>query len=187
MEKLNARVKEIESRVSGESVTVNHGEFIFTSEIEVGLWLEKEGNTFIGIFWDIFSALVAMAPKRLSGKERADQQFSSDRIKTITAENELVASMAYERPQTLYGDKNGAICAWEEGFGSCKTHDRWVLESQSFKTVTTKTIKKFLSGIAGNISYKEGDISLAKILLNEVSSQRNDLTTFIDSFFQELM
>ena len=185
-EKLNARVKEIESRVSGESVSINHGEFIFTSEMEVGLWLDKEGNTSMGIFWDIFSALVAMAPKRLSGKERADQQYSSGRIHTTTAENELAASMAYERPQTLYGDKNGNICSWEDGFGSCKTHDKWVLGSQSFKTQTTKTLKKFLSGIAGNISHKDGGSSLAKVLLNEVSSQWNEVTAFIDSFFQDL-
>ena len=55
-EKLNARVKEIESRVSGESVSISNGEFIFTSEIEVGLWLENEGNSSMGIF-GIFSAL----------------------------------------------------------------------------------------------------------------------------------
>ena len=185
-EKLNARVKEIESRVSGESVSISNGEFIFTSEIEVGLWLENEGNSSMGIFWDIFSALVAMAPKRLSGKERADQQYSSGRINTTSAENELAASMAYERPQTLYGDKNGNICSWEDGFGSCKTHDNWILGSQSFKTVTTKTLKKFLSGIAGSISFKDGGSSLAKVLLNEVSSQWNEVTAFIDSFFQDL-
>ena len=36
LEKLNARVKEIESSVFGDSVSINHGEFIFTSETEVG-------------------------------------------------------------------------------------------------------------------------------------------------------
>ena len=94
VEKLNARIKEIESRVSGESVAINHGQFVFTSEMEVGIWLEKEENTITGIFCDIFSAMVAMAPKCLSGKERADQQYSSDRIQSTTAENELTALMA---------------------------------------------------------------------------------------------
>jgi len=49
-EKLNARVKEIESRVSGESVSINHNQFVFTSEIEVGLCLDTEGNNNKGIF-----------------------------------------------------------------------------------------------------------------------------------------
>ena len=93
--------------MSGDSVSVNHGEFIFTSETEAGTWLENESVHTIGIFWDVFSVLVALAPKRLSGKERADQKYSSERISTTTAENELAASMAYERAQTLYGDKHG--------------------------------------------------------------------------------
>ena len=32
--------------------------------------------------------------------------------------------MSYERPHTLYGFKTGELCAWEEGFGACKTHDK---------------------------------------------------------------
>ena len=37
IEKINARVKEIESRVSGDSCSINHGEYIFTSITEVGI------------------------------------------------------------------------------------------------------------------------------------------------------
>ena len=186
LEKLNDRVREIESRVSGESWNINNGDFIFTSETEVGLWLEKEKVDSLGIFWDLFSVLVAMAPKRLTGKERADQQFSSDRIHTTTAENELAASMAYERPQTLYGDKSGNLVSLEEGFGSCKTHDKWILGSQSFKTVTTKQLNKFVKGILGNLTSRSGGSSLSQVLLNDVSSQWNDVVAFIDAFFQDL-
>ncbi len=101
LDTISARVKELESRVSGDSCSINHGEFIFTSVTDVASWLDKEDVPTMGIFWDVFSVLVAMALKRLTGKERADQQYSSDRINTTTAENELAASMAYKRPQTL--------------------------------------------------------------------------------------
>ena len=186
LEKINDRVKEIESRVSGDSCSINHGEFIFTSITEVTSWLERESVPTMGIFWDVFSVLVAMAPKRLTGKERADQQFSSDRINTTTAENELAASMAYERPQTLYGDKNGNLVPWEEGFGSCKTHEKWIIGTQSFKTVTTKQLKKFINGIIGNLTTGVGGSGLARVLLNEVSRQWNEIVAFIDAFFQDL-
>jgi len=54
-EKLNDRVREIESRVSGESCNINNGDFIFTSETEVGLWLDRENVESLGIFWGMFS------------------------------------------------------------------------------------------------------------------------------------
>lgn len=186
LEKISSRVKEIESRVSGDSCSINHGEYIFTSETEVATWLEREDVPTMGVFWDVFSVLVAMAPKRLTGKERADQQYSSDRINTTTAENELAASMAYERPQTLYGDKQGNLVPWEEGFGSCKTHDKWIIGTQSFKTVTTKQLKKFINGILGNLTGGLGGRNLARVLLNEVSRQWNEIVAFIDAFFQDL-
>ena len=59
-DKLNSRVKEIVSRMSGDSVSIDNGGLIFTSEIEVGTWLESEEVHTIGIFWDIFSVLVAI-------------------------------------------------------------------------------------------------------------------------------
>lgn len=110
LETINTRVKELESRVSGDSCSINHGEiFIFTYVTEVASWLEKEDVPTMGIFWDIFSVLVAMAPKRLTGKERADQQYSSDRINPTTEEKELAASMAYERPHRLCTEIKMAI------------------------------------------------------------------------------
>jgi hypothetical protein len=55
-----------------------------------------------GMFWDLFSALVSMRPKGLSGKERADEQYSSERIKTTIFENNLLATMSHTRPACLY-------------------------------------------------------------------------------------
>lgn len=71
--KLESRVKDMESRISGDNCSVNEGEYIFTSETEVTGWLEKNEVVSLGYFWDIFSVLVVMAPKQLSGKERADR------------------------------------------------------------------------------------------------------------------
>ena len=68
--------------------------------------MDCESVPSMGIFWDAFSALVTMAPKRLTGKERANQQYSSDKINTTTAENELVASNS-----TLPQDK-GLATGW---------------------------------------------------------------------------
>ncbi len=36
LEQINERVKEIKSRVLGDSCSINHGEFVFTSVTEVG-------------------------------------------------------------------------------------------------------------------------------------------------------
>jgi hypothetical protein len=116
LEKLESRVKDMESRISGDSCSVDEGEFIFISETEVTGWLEKNKAVSLVCFWDIFSVLVAMSPKQLSGKKRADRQFSSERIHTTSAENDLAASMAYGRPPSLYGDKNGVIGPLEQGF-----------------------------------------------------------------------
>ena len=86
----------------------------------------------------------------------------------------------------MYGDKNGNLVPWEEGFGSCKTHEKRIIGTQSFKTVTTKQLKKFINGIIGNLSAGEGGSTLSGVLLNEVSRQWNEIVAFIDAFFQDL-
>ena len=183
---LEARVKEMESRISGDSCSVNEGEFIFTSETEVTGWLQANQVASLGCFWDIFSVLVAMSPKQLSGKERADRQYSSDRINTTSAENDLAAAMAYIRPPTLYGDKNGIIGALEEGFTACAKHSIWIRGSESYKTKTTNQLKKFVKGLLGTMSHADGGYALARALLNEVVSQWTEFVGFIDAFFQDL-
>lgn len=172
--------------MSGDSCSVNQGEYIFTSEIDVGIWIEKHHVPSIGMFWDIFSVLVCMKPKCLSGTERADSLYSSERIHTTTAENNLSASMDYERPQILYGDSSGDIGPIEAGFTSCKTHDKWVKGTESFKNTTTKELQKLIKGISGNISHTAGGYELEKALFSEIKVQRNEFVSFIDTFFQEL-
>ena len=184
--KLESRVKDMESRISGDSCSVNEGVYIFTSETEVTGWLKKNEVVSLGYFWDIFSVLVVMPPKQLSRKERADRQFSSDRINTTSAENDLAASMAYERPPSLYGDKNGTIGPLEQGFIACNKHSTWIRGSESYKTKTTNQLKKFEKGLLGTMSHRDGGYGLARALLNEVVSQWTDFVGFVDAFFQDL-
>ena len=80
----------------------------------------------------------------------------------------------------------GTWCLWRRGFGSCKTHEKWVLGSQSFKIITTKQLKKFTKGILGNLTPSSGGEILSRTLLNEVSIHWNEMVAFIDSFFQDL-
>ena len=77
---INPRAHEIESRVSRESRNVNNCKFIFTSETEVGLRLEKEHVSSLGVLWDIFSVLITIVSKRLTRKERANIQHLLGRI-----------------------------------------------------------------------------------------------------------
>ena len=94
--------------------------------------------------------------------------------------------MAFERPQTLYGDKTGNFVPSEEGFGSCRSYEKWLFGSQSFETRTTKQLKKFTNGPLGNLSQRTGGEDLSKALLNALSKQWNDIVVFIDSFYQDL-
>jgi hypothetical protein len=47
-------------------------------------------------------------------------------------------------------------------------------------------LKEFINGILGNIPNNCGGSGLARVLLNEVSRQWNEITAFIDAFFQDL-
>ena len=183
---VNARIKDIESRVSGDSCSVGDGDYVFTSETEVGKWILDEKVSSFGIFWDIFSVLVVMVSKKLSGKERADTQYSSERVNTTTSENNISASMSFLRPPALYADKGGDICPLENGFAACKTHSEWIKGVESFKNRHTSLLKNQLKGLKGNISQNMGGSALAKLLFTDIAAQWNKIIGFIDSFFQEL-
>jgi hypothetical protein len=98
---LSVRVDKTEVKGSDEAFEL--GQFTFGSFAEFAkmLLLDEKVPT-RGNFWDLFSVLVSMRPKGLSGKERADEQHSSERIKTAIFENNLLASMSHTRPTCLY-------------------------------------------------------------------------------------
>lgn len=47
---IQARIRDIESRVSGESVSIEDGEYVFTSETELEKWLSTERVPSLGMF-----------------------------------------------------------------------------------------------------------------------------------------
>jgi hypothetical protein len=140
-----------------------------------------------GIFWDLFSCLVNMRPKGLSGKERADEQHSSERISTTMFENNLLAAMSHVRPVCLYG-KGGtrALVELELGFGACKSYAQWISGVESVKKMLGKQLKDFTSGVQGNMKSTAGGARLAKALLAEVRAQWYELVSWIDEFYKQL-
>jgi hypothetical protein len=57
--------------------------------------------------------------KGLIGKERADEQYASERIQTSVFENSMLALMSHARPACLYAKGGvGLLVGLEEGFGA---------------------------------------------------------------------
>jgi hypothetical protein len=101
-------LSEVESRVSraearGDDEMFELGEYACGSFDDFVKWVLEEKVPTSGIFWDMFSCLVNMRPKGLSGKERADEQHSLERISTTMFENNLLAAMSHVCPVCLYG------------------------------------------------------------------------------------
>jgi hypothetical protein len=105
---IDNRLSEVESRVSraearGGDEMFELGEYAFGSFDDFAKWVLEEKVPTSGIFWDMYSCLVNMRPKGLSGKERADEQHSSELISTTMFENNLLAAMSHVHPICLYG------------------------------------------------------------------------------------
>jgi hypothetical protein len=77
----------------------------FCSKSEVTDWLLTNKVLSCGLFWDLFSVMVSMKPKRFSGKERSDKSYSARRTNSTTLENDLGAAMTHVRPEVLYAKK----------------------------------------------------------------------------------
>jgi hypothetical protein len=104
IDNLTSRVDKAEAHGSAESFEMD--QFAFGSFAEFTQMVLDAKVPSSGMFWDLFSALVSMRPKGLSGKERADEQYSSERIKTTILENNLLASMSHARPACLYARRS---------------------------------------------------------------------------------
>jgi hypothetical protein len=95
----------MESRVSDESIKIDGR--VFSSVNNVKLWCVANEVKSCGMFWDLFSSLVVMAPKEQTGKDKAGETYLSQRTQTTTFENDLGASMSHLRPALLFGKKEG--------------------------------------------------------------------------------
>jgi hypothetical protein len=82
IEQILAQIDEMESRVSDESFEMDG--HVFLSMNDVKLWRVANDVKSCGMFWDLFSCLVVMAPKEQTGKDKANETFSSQRMQTTT-------------------------------------------------------------------------------------------------------
>jgi methyl-accepting chemotaxis protein len=178
------KLSDLEGRISDDSFQL--GGYTFSSEPELADWCKKEGVASCGMFWDLFSAMVVMIPKQQTGKDRADENYSSSRTATTNFENDLAASMSHERPCCLYG-KNDRLVPLEDGFGACPTRRKWISGSESYKTVVSNQLRGFVEGVKGNLNPRDGGYDLARLLLTEVRSEWNDMLSFIDDFHIDLV
>jgi len=110
VDKALKRLGEIEGRVTGESFSMSNQ--TFCSKSEVADWLLTEKVPSCGFFWDLFSVMVSMKPKKHSGKERSDESYSARRTNSTTLENDLGAAMTHVRPEVLYAKKLRYLGYW---------------------------------------------------------------------------
>jgi hypothetical protein len=179
------RLGEIEGRATGESFSL-HG-LTFCSRSEVADWLAEEKVPSCGVFWDLFSVLVSMQPKKLTGKDRSDETYSARRTKSTTLENDLGASMTHVRPEVLYAKKgHGDLERLECGFAACPTYAIWVTGSECYKDQLTGMLDKFVTGVLGTVSPTTSYYNLVSVLMSSVRTQWHNMCTFIDSFYVEL-
>jgi hypothetical protein len=140
------KMKEMEGCVTDSSFRLN--QYTFSTFYEVKTWCEENNVTTYGTFWDLFSVLVAMKPKYQTGKDMADERYSSARIKSTTFENDLAASMSHPRPLALFRKKGGELASMNDGFGACPSYDQWVGSGCDFvRSMLTMQLVNFCSGV----------------------------------------
>jgi hypothetical protein len=96
---------EMEDRLSDTGFKLD--EFHFGSKAELRKFIVEEKVATAGLFWDLFSILVVMKPKKMTGKEVADNRYTEIRVSTTILENDLAASMSHDQPVLLFGTAEG--------------------------------------------------------------------------------
>ena len=186
MEVMRAKMKEMEGRVTDASFRLN--QFTFSTFYEVKTWCEENSVTTYGTFWDLSSVLVAMKPKYQTGKDMADERYSSARIKSTPFENDLLASMSHPRPLALFGKKGGELAGMNEGFGACQTYEQWVGSGcDSVKAILTTQLMNFCAGVVGTLDFAHPATSFITALLTEVQLQWNHMVACIETFHNDLL
>eukprot|EP00978_Attheya_sp_CCMP212_P030405 scaffold111719_cov24-Attheya_sp.AAC.1 len=151
----------LEERVIDESVKLDDYACGSFSDFKTS-FVEVEQVETAGWFWDIFSVLVMMKPKQLSGKDRADEQYSSLRVQSTPFENDLAASMTHEKPKLLY-----RTASHKDGFGNIPSYADWRIGqgNESIKTRLNTYVRDYLEGVRGTISSSKKGGGLARALL----------------------
>jgi hypothetical protein len=178
-------ISNLEARTSGEGFA--SGDHVFNSAAAVLDFLEEEVVPNAGCFWDLFSVLASMSPKRQRGKDKADETYSAKRIQSTQLDNDLLASMTHERPDVLYARRvGGDLGCLEDGFVACPTYKAWITGTESNKMKLTKELKLFCSGVNGSIPKGASYCGLAISLLSDVKNRWSTLCAFIDTFYIKL-
>jgi hypothetical protein len=138
-DKVNKTLKplgKIEGRATGESFAMNR--LTFCSRSEVANWLVAEKVPSCGFFWDLFSVMVSMKPKKHSGKECLDKNYLARKTNSTTIENDLGASMTHVCPKVLYTKRgHGHLERLEAGFAACSSYAIWVTGTKCYKDQLT--------------------------------------------------
>jgi hypothetical protein len=176
---------DLEARTSGEGYA--SGDHVFNSESSVSEWLLAENVPNAGCFWDLFSVLACMSPKRQRGKEKADETYSAKRINSTQLDNDLLAAMTHERPDVLYAKRvGGELGALEDGFVGCPSYKAWITGTESYRSKLTKDLRQFCTTVEGSMPKGASYRSLALSLICDVKTQWSTLCSFVDSFYIEL-
>jgi hypothetical protein len=179
------RLGDLEGCVTGEAFAM--GNYVFCSRTEVAEWIVNKKVPSAGVFWDLFSVLVCMKPKRQTGKDRSDESHSSKRTGSTILENDLAASMTHVRPELLYSKKgSGELGRLESGFCACPTYSTWITGTECFRGQMTDMLEKFLNGVQGATKQSETYYVLVLLLATNVRAQWHKLCAFVDSFYIEL-
>jgi hypothetical protein len=147
--------------------------------------VDKEQVPSCGVFWDLLSVLISMNPKEQTGKDRADEEYSSTRIQSTICEIDLAASMSHVKPKNLYGTSTKEL-----GFGpTIPSHDAWIGKGMASVKKTLNTyLTDYVSGIRGHIvSTTLNGGGLADALLTQVAAQWLALTDHFGKFFDHLV
>jgi hypothetical protein len=186
MDVLRAKIKEMEGRVTDSSFRLK--QYTFSTFYEVKTWCEETKVETYGVFWDLFSVLVAMKPKYQTGKDVADERHSLAQIKSTPFKNDLSASMSHPRPLALFGKRGGELAPVNEGFGACPTYKQWVGSGcESVKALLTMQLVNFCVGVTGTLDFEHPSTPFVTALLTEVQAQWNHMVSCIETFHNDLL
>ncbi len=127
---------------------------MLNSELLVSDWIVMEQVPNAGCFWDLFSVLASMSPKRQRGTDKADQTYSAKCIHSTQLDTNLLASTRHEHPDVLYAKKvGGELRALEDGFVGCpSSYEAWITGAKSYRSKLTKDLPQFCTAMEGSMA-----------------------------------
>jgi hypothetical protein len=148
---LRAAMDHIEDRVSDTGFELDN--FSFLSKAELRKFVIDEEVPSAGQCWDLFSVLVVMKPKNLTGKELAANRFSAECVSTTTLENDLALSMLHDQPGLLFGLEGGLTAAADKGLAMRPSYLKWIGKGrESYKQKLGKLLKNYSAGVRGSLA-----------------------------------